>query len=63
MRVRPVLAAASLAAALAASSMAAQQVPAVGSGTVVLRAARVIDGTGRAPIANGVVFKGEGAVR
>jgi imidazolonepropionase-like amidohydrolase len=38
---------------LAAASLAAQE-PA-GKGTVVLRAARVIDGTGSAPIANGVV--------
>lgn len=30
-------------------------VPQRGSGTVVLRAARVVDGTGAAPIANGVV--------
>ncbi|HEY4303368.1 MAG TPA: amidohydrolase family protein, partial [Gemmatimonadaceae bacterium] len=33
----------------------AQQGEAKGTGTVVLRAARVIDGTGAAPIANGVV--------
>jgi imidazolonepropionase-like amidohydrolase len=38
-----------------ATVVAAQQIPAAGSGTVVLRAARVIDGTGAAPIANGVV--------
>jgi imidazolonepropionase-like amidohydrolase len=31
------------------------QVPQRGTGTVVLRAARVVDGTGAAPIANGVV--------
>ena len=36
-----------------ASALAAQE--AKGKGTVVLRAARVIDGTGAAPIANGVV--------
>lgn len=33
----------------------AQQLPTSGRGTVVLRAARVIDGTGAAPIQNGVV--------
>ncbi len=32
------------------------QTPVAGRGTVVLRAARVIDGTGSAPIANGVVI-------
>jgi imidazolonepropionase-like amidohydrolase len=40
--------------ALAAGGLAAQQ-EARGSGTVVIRAARVIDGTGAAPIMNGVV--------
>lgn len=33
----------------------AQRLPVAGTGTVVLRAARLIDGTGAAPIANGVV--------
>ncbi len=32
-----------------------QQIPTAGSGTVVLRAARIIDGTGAAPITNGVI--------
>lgn len=44
--------------ALITAGAAAQpfaQIPQSGSGTVVLRAARVIDGTGAAPIANGVV--------
>lgn len=40
--------------ALASTGLAAQQ-EAKGTGTVVLRAARVIDGTGSAPILNGVV--------
>ena len=40
--------------ASATATLAAQQ-EAKGSGTVVLRAARVIDGTGAAPILNGVV--------
>jgi imidazolonepropionase-like amidohydrolase len=39
---------------LTATALSAQQ-PQKGSGTVVLRAARVVDGTGAAPIANGVV--------
>jgi imidazolonepropionase-like amidohydrolase len=49
--------AALLAPVLAASLAGAQQptVATKGSGTVVLRAARLIDGTGAAPIANGVV--------
>lgn len=38
-----------------ATIASAQQYPSRGSGTVVLRAARVIDGTGAAPIANGAV--------
>jgi len=38
-----------------ATTAAAQEYPTRGSGTVVLRAARVIDGTGAAPIQNGVV--------
>src|SRR5438034_392926 len=42
-----------VAAFLAATSSQAQE--GKGSGTVVLHAARVIDGTGAAPIANGVV--------
>jgi imidazolonepropionase-like amidohydrolase len=51
---RPRLAAALL--ALAAAPLAAQPtLPTRGSGTVVLRAARVIDGTGAAPVQNGVV--------
>lgn len=37
------------------TTVAAQQYPTRGTGTVVLRAARVIDGTGAAPIQNGVV--------
>jgi imidazolonepropionase-like amidohydrolase len=41
--------------ALSAPGAAAAQGEAKGTGTVVLRAARVIDGTGSAPIANGVV--------
>jgi imidazolonepropionase-like amidohydrolase len=43
--------------ALAAADLAAQRptYPTRGQGTVVLRAARVIDGTGAAPIQNGVV--------
>jgi imidazolonepropionase-like amidohydrolase len=40
---------------LLASSTLFAQTPAKGSGTVVLRAARIIDGTGSAPILNGVV--------
>lgn len=36
-------------------TLRAQQFPTSGRGTVVLRAARVIDGTGAAPITNGVV--------
>jgi imidazolonepropionase-like amidohydrolase len=40
--------------AFATTSVAAQ-LPTAGSGTVVLRAARIIDGTGAAPITNGVV--------
>jgi imidazolonepropionase-like amidohydrolase len=52
---RPRLAAALLL-ALAAAPLAAQpSLPTRGSGTVVLRAARVIDGTGAAPVQNGVV--------
>src|SRR5580765_2544466 len=39
--------------AAATASLSAQEP--VGKGTVVLHAARVIDGTGSAPIANGVV--------
>ena len=41
--------------ALPALALAQPQIPQSGKGTVVLRAARVIDGTGAAPIANGVV--------
>lgn len=51
---RPTLAAAA-AAFLLASSLAAQNYPLKGTGSVILRAARVIDGTGAAPIANGEV--------
>jgi imidazolonepropionase-like amidohydrolase len=40
---------------LASASATAQNYPTRGSGTVVLRAARVIDGTGAAPIRDGVV--------
>lgn len=39
----------------ASTSAAAQHYPTRGSGTVVLRAARIIDGTGAAPIRDGVV--------
>ena len=52
--IRPTLAAAA-AALLLASSLHAQNYPVKGTGTVVLRAARVIDGTGAAPIQNGEV--------
>ena len=49
----------SLAAAFAATTLAAQQRPTAypvrGTGTVVLHAARLIDGTGAAPVADGVV--------
>ena len=38
---------------LCAAPLAAQQAPA--SGTVAIRAARIIDGTGAAPIQNGIV--------
>jgi imidazolonepropionase-like amidohydrolase len=56
MRVRTVLLAAiTTAMVVAPLSAASQQIPSAGTGTVVLRAARVIDGTGSAPIANGVV--------
>ena len=49
----------SLWAALAVSVNAAAAQEAKGTGTVVLRAARVIDGTGTAPITNGVVVVAE----
>lgn len=52
--IRSLLAAAS-AAMLLASAVQAQGYQTKGSGTVVLRAARVIDGTGASPIANGEV--------
>lgn len=52
--IRSLLAAAS-AAMLLAPALQAQGYPTKGSGTVVLRAARVIDGSGAAPIANGEV--------
>jgi imidazolonepropionase-like amidohydrolase len=52
--IRPTLAAAA-AALLLASALSAQGYPVKGTGTVVLRAARVIDGTGAAPIQNGTV--------
>jgi imidazolonepropionase-like amidohydrolase len=51
---RPTLAAAA-AALLLAPALCAQSYPLKGTGTVVLRAARVIDGTGAAPIVNGEV--------
>jgi imidazolonepropionase-like amidohydrolase len=51
--VRTLIALALLAAAL--SPIRAQRLPTAGSGSVVLRAARLIDGTGAAPIRNGVV--------
>ena len=41
--------------AAAASTPTAAQLPTSGSGTVVIRAARLIDGTGAAPVRNGVV--------
>jgi hypothetical protein len=45
-----------LAAALVlAAPLAAQQYPTAGTGTVAIRAARIIDGTGAAPIQDGVV--------
>ena len=49
------LAVASAAAPIIASELSAQQLPTAGTGTVAIRAARVIDGTGAAPIANGIV--------
>lgn len=52
---RSVLAAAAAAALLAPALAAQGSYPLKGTGTVVLRAARVIDGTGAAPIANGEV--------
>ena len=53
---RPVRTLLALVAGLAAvAGLDAQQLPTAGRGTVVLRAARVIDGTGAAPIQNGVV--------
>ena len=51
---RPTLAAAA-AALFLTSALSAQNYPVKGTGTVVLRAARVIDGTGAAPILNGEV--------
>jgi len=36
--------------------LVAQQLPTAGTGTVVLRAARILDGSGSAPIANGIVI-------
>src|SRR6188768_4320245 len=42
-------------ASVIAVSLSAQQIPRAGTGTVVLHAARVIDGTGAAPVANAVV--------
>lgn len=42
-------------AAASAESAAAQRLPTAGTGTVVIQAARVIDGTGAPPIQNGVV--------
>ncbi|HVG45308.1 MAG TPA: amidohydrolase family protein, partial [Longimicrobium sp.] len=52
---RPTLAAAAAAALCLTSALSAQNYPVKGTGTVVLRAARVIDGTGAAPILNGEV--------
>ncbi len=52
---RPLHLLTAIALVVSAARTEAQQLPAAGSGTVVLRAARVIDGTGAAPIANGVV--------
>lgn len=52
---RTALAAALLAAAPAALAAQTPTYPTKGTGTVVLRAARVVDGTGAAPIANGAV--------
>ncbi|HSU12755.1 amidohydrolase family protein [Longimicrobium sp.] len=53
--IRTTLAAAAAAALLAPALHAQASYPVKGTGTVVLRAARVIDGTGAAPIANGEV--------
>ncbi|MBX3134112.1 MAG: amidohydrolase family protein [Gemmatimonadaceae bacterium] len=44
------------AALLAAAPLTAQHYPTAGSGTVAIRAARIIDGTGAAPIQNGIVL-------
>jgi len=52
---RSLIAAAAAAALLAPALRAQPGYPLKGTGTVVLRAARVIDGTGAAPIANGEV--------
>lgn len=52
---RAALAAALLAAAAPALHAQAPAYPTKGTGTVVLRAARLIDGTGSAPVQNGVV--------
>jgi imidazolonepropionase-like amidohydrolase len=49
------LAVASAAAPIIAPEISAQQLPTAGTGTVAIRAARVLDGTGAAPIANGIV--------
>lgn len=39
-----------------ATSLGAQQYPRAGTGSVAIRAARIIDGTGAAPIQNGIVL-------
>jgi imidazolonepropionase-like amidohydrolase len=44
------------AALLATSTLGAQQYPTTGRGSVAIRAARIIDGTGAAPIQNGIVL-------
>jgi imidazolonepropionase-like amidohydrolase len=49
------LIAAAVAALAVVPPMAAQNYPTKGTGTVVIRAARLIDGTGAAPVANGEV--------
>lgn len=41
---------------VAGTALHAQQYPTAGTGTVAIRAARIIDGTGAAPIQNGIVL-------
>lgn len=40
---------------LVSTTLGAQRLPSAGTGTVAIRAARIIDGTGAAPIQNGIV--------